>query len=257
MDSYTAKAKNEKYHNPKEEIKDMAGIRVITYLESDVNKVSNIVENLFNVIPEDSINQSKLLGSDRVGYRSVHYVATLSKDRCKLPEYKIYDKLPFEIQIRSLLQHTWAEIEHDRNYKFSGKLPSELERRFYLVAGMLEVADNEFTSIAQEIEEYRNNVVDELIKGELDIEINTTSLREYLSKKFSEMIKEDLLIPNFGTNDSLSKEIVEELHLFGVSKLYELDSIVPENYQEYSRRIPENWTNFAGLIRDILIINME
>lgn len=37
-----------------------------------------------------------------------------------------YEGLYCEVQIRSLLQHAWAEIEHDRNYKFSGILPKEL-----------------------------------------------------------------------------------------------------------------------------------
>jgi putative GTP pyrophosphokinase len=255
LDSYTSKAKKEKYKNPKEEIKDMAGIRVITYLESDVNVVANLVEKLFKIIPEDSLDQSKLLGSNKVGYRSIHYVAVLGDDRCELPEYRKYKQLAFEIQIRSLLQHAWAEIEHDRNYKFSGKLPSELERRFFLVAGMLEVADNEFTSIAKEVEKYRNEIVNELEKGELNIEINTTSLKEYLSSKFSKSIKGKILMPNFSKGDYLGSVVIEELNLFGIFKLSDLDKIIPKDYEINSFGIKGYWNNFAGIIRDILMIN--
>lgn len=251
LESFTNKAKNEKYSDPVNEIKDMAGIRIITYLDSDAKKVADIIENLFDIDKDNSIDQSQLLGSDRLGYRSVHYVAKFNKSRCKLPEYQRYEDFPFEIQIRSLLQHAWAEIEHDRNYKFSGKLPTELERRFYLAAGMLECVDREFVLIAKEIEEYKKNVAEEVKKGDLDIEINTASLKEYLSSKFSKVIEQGSLRVDFGDHDKL---IVEELQLFGISKLQQLDNIIPEDLKDNMLSLVE-WNNFAGLIRDILIIN--
>ena len=253
IESFSNKAKSEKYTDPIKEIKDMAGIRVITYLESDVAKVAEIIENLFDIDRDNSLDQSQLLGSDKLGYRSVHYVAKFNRRRCNLPEYKPYKNLPFEIQIRSILQHAWAEIEHDRNYKFTGKLPMQLERRFYLISGMLESADREFVAIAQEIDKYRNTVVEELGKGDLDIEINTASLIEYLSKRFDKSIKQKLVIPTFGDRE-LSATIAEELRLFGIQKLNQLDEIIPSDLQE--KMLNSHYSgNFIGTIRYILIIN--
>jgi putative GTP pyrophosphokinase len=103
IESYSKKAESEKYGNPIDEIKDMAGVRVITYLESDTDKVADIIEDLFDIDKDNSIDQTKLLGSDRLGYKSIHYVAKFNEKRCKLPEYKIYENCPFEIQIRSIL----------------------------------------------------------------------------------------------------------------------------------------------------------
>lgn len=253
LESFENKAKSEKYSDPVNEIKDMAGIRIITYLESDVKKVADIVEKLFDIDEANSLDQSKLLGSDRLGYRSVHYVAKFDKPRCKLPEYKTYENLPFEIQIRSLLQHVWAEVEHDRNYKFSGKLPIELERRFYLVAGILECADREFVSIAEEIDKYKEIVVEELGKGDLDIEINTASLKEYLSSKFSKLIQDGVLTAKFAPDDSLSTKIVEEVRLFGISRLYQLDKIIPKDLEDNIFQLGRE-NNFAGIIRLVLMI---
>jgi putative GTP pyrophosphokinase len=255
LKEFADKAAKDKYSDPVAQIKDMAGVRVITYLESDVQGVAGVVEGLFSIDKENSFDQSKLLGSDRVGYRSVHYVAKLDSARCKLPEYTRYSELPFEIQIRSLLQHAWAEIEHDRNYKFSGKLPSKLERRFYLVAGILEVADHEFVEIAGEIDRYKADVVEEIGKNELDIEINSVSLKEYLSRKLSRVIASRILTPDFGASDDpLSKEVIEELRSFGVSKLYELDGIIPSDLEDYMIRT-NSQNNFAGLVRDIMVIS--
>ncbi|TET17198.1 MAG: hypothetical protein E3J75_03185 [Dehalococcoidia bacterium] len=254
LESFTNKAKSEKYSDPTNEIKDMAGIRVITYLETDVQKVVEVIEKLFDIDKTNSIDQSQLLGSDKLGYRSVHYVAKFTKSRCKLPEYKKYEDLPFEIQVRSILQHAWAEIEHDRNYKFSGKLPTQLERRFYLVAGMLECADREFVAIGEEIDKYKNTVVEELRKGDLDIDINTASLKEYLSGKFNKLIEQGLLRKEFGEGDVGGKVIVEEAQLFGISKLYQLDKVIPQDFQDNMLGLGLQ-SNFSGIMRVILMIS--
>lgn len=252
--SYEEKAKQDKYSDAVNEIKDMAGIRIITYLESQGLEVSTIVKRIFTIDPENSVDQAKLLGADKVGYRSDHYIATLDEDRCKLPEYKPYKGLPFEIQIRSLLQHAWAEIEHDRNYKFSGKLPTKLERRFYLIAGMLEVADHEFVSISQAIDKYKEKVVEELSKGELDIEINSTSLKEYYTKKYQKLHKHKQLDLDFSSEDYLAKDIVQELAILNIKTLAQLDGITPENFEKALLDLKIH-TNLAGLSRDIMIIH--
>jgi hypothetical protein len=54
-----------------------------------------------------------------------------------------------QVQLRTVLQHAWAEFEHDIRYK--GTVPSEhaseFDRRFTLAAGLLELADQEFAAI--------------------------------------------------------------------------------------------------------------
>ncbi len=62
-------------------------------------------------------------------------VAEIKDDRIILPEYQKFKDKKFEIQIRTILQHAWAEIEHDRDYKFTGELPINIKRRFRILAG--------------------------------------------------------------------------------------------------------------------------
>jgi len=254
LESFTTKAKKEKYTDPVNQIKDMAGVRVITYLENDVSKVVEIIEGLFDIDWANSLDQSQLLGSDKLGYRSVHYVAKFDKTRCKLPEYERYKNLPFEIQVRSLLQHAWAEFAHDKNYKFGGKLPIALERRLYLAAGMLEIADHEFVAIDAEIDKYKTEVIQTLGRGDLDIEITTASLTEYLSNKFSRLAKDIPEDGRYGKDNVLAKTIVEELKLFGISTLAELDKIIPKDLEDYYLDNMSKET-FAGIVRDILMIS--
>jgi ppGpp synthetase/RelA/SpoT-type nucleotidyltranferase len=251
--SFKKKALKRPYKNPITEITDLAGVRVITYFDSDAKKVSNILSNLFETDPEHSVDKSEQLGIDRVGYRSVHFVTKFSEDRCKLPEYQRFEGMYFEIQIRTILQHAWAEIEHDRNYKFSGVLPPEIQRRFKVLSGVLELADREFDSISKSIDEYSKDVAEKTNIGDLAIPINSTSLRGYLQNKFSTLVELGMS-PEFGPDDNGSIQIIEELKDYGIDTLEQLDKIVPDDLIPNVKDISGD-SNFIGLVRDILAIN--
>ena len=137
-------------YNPKN-MQDLAGIRVICYVKTDVENVCKILENKdnFEIDYNRSHDRSKILGEDKMGYSSIHYVAKLSESRTRHEENKRYVGKFFEIQVRTILQHAWAEIQHDEMYKNSEKLDAELKRRFYLVSSILETADNEFNTLHQ------------------------------------------------------------------------------------------------------------
>ena len=182
-ESFIEKCKKDKYKNPISEITDVCGLRIIGYTNHDVKEIQSIIESEFKIDKDNSIDKSRIMRDDQVGYRSVHYVASIKSNRSQLPEYQEYKHIKFEIQIRTLLQHAWAEIEHDRNYKFSGELPSEIKRRFYLVAGSLELLDREFEQISEDIDTYAKDIRNKAEKGDLDENINSTSLIEYLTVK--------------------------------------------------------------------------
>jgi ppGpp synthetase/RelA/SpoT-type nucleotidyltranferase len=152
VDSLMEKVRRKTYLDPRNEITDLAGARIITYVEGDLERVCQIIRKLFRVHDPKSPDKMAQLGVDRIGYRSVHYVCDLGDDRCKLPEFEVHKNLLFEVQIRTVLQHAWAEIEHDRGYKFGGILDPSLRRRLNLVAGLLEIADREFSAIARDID---------------------------------------------------------------------------------------------------------
>lgn len=141
-----------------EEITDLSGIRITTFIESDVAKICDLLKSSFRVHDSKSLDKTEELGSDRFGYRSVHFVCDVGSARVKLPEFAPYEDLMFEIQVRTVLQHAWAEIEHERSYKFSGVLPTPIQRRLNLLAGVLEIVDREFVVLAGEIDRYAEEV---------------------------------------------------------------------------------------------------
>jgi len=158
------------------EITDIAGVRVITHFEDEVDKIGTLVEREFHIDRERSIDKRRLLDPDGFGYLSLHYICGLHAERLKLAENRRYAGAQCEVQIRSILQHAWAEIEHDLGYKPNTTVPSPIRRRFSRLAGLLEMGDQEFKSIREELESYAARVEHEIGVEPSQVEIDDLSI---------------------------------------------------------------------------------
>jgi putative GTP pyrophosphokinase len=236
------------YSEPARQLTDLSGIRVVVFFESDVRRVAQLVEGAFAVDRANSLDKDNLLSANQIGYRSVHFVCDLGENRSKVEEYKNLANLKFEIQIRTVLQHAWAELAHDRNYKFSGKLPKELERKLFLYAGLLEIADQGFNETSRAIDEYSENLQTRTSRGDFDIEITSLSLDAFVGLWASRTGYEFELSSRGDLGD-----LVEELRQFGVSTLAELDEIVPKDYVKVASEFKES-TSTHGVVRDWMLI---
>ncbi|HEU5454404.1 MAG TPA: DUF429 domain-containing protein, partial [Nocardioides sp.] len=91
-----------------------------------------------------------------------------------------------QVQIRTVLQHAWAEFEHDIRYK--GDVPDEhapdLDRRFTLAAGLLELADREFSTIRDRLREGMTEPGPEEIDD--DPRISPRELAAYLAGQYAD-----------------------------------------------------------------------
>ncbi|SDK34474.1 ppGpp synthetase catalytic domain-containing protein (RelA/SpoT-type nucleotidyltranferase) [Catalinimonas alkaloidigena] len=172
------KRKNNKY-KALEDITDLAGVRIITYFEDDVDKIANIIEKEYEIDRENSIDK-RVLENEKFGYMSLHYVASLSKERLRLTENKKFKNKKIEIQVRSILQHSWAEIEHDIGYKGEFAIPNFAKRSFSRIAALLEIADIEFIRLRDELIEYSESVIDNLDKDSENILLDKVSLIELI-----------------------------------------------------------------------------
>lgn len=217
-DSFIKKLKRKGYHSV-DLFTDLCGLRVITFLESETKIVEQFLRQNFIIDEFNSEDKGDNLGEDKVGYKSIHLVASLPETLLELPEFERFKDLKFEVQVRTILQHAWAEVEHDKNYKFSGQLPPDIKRRFKLLAGFLEIADREFESISKEIIEYEKKIANYIESDNLkDIEINSTSLRKYLNN----LLKINVKLP-------ITQKSIKSLHENGVLTLDDFQGI--ENMQ--------------------------
>lgn len=245
--SAVEKAKRKGYAKPKDQMTDLAGIRVVTFLEEQVRQVTTVIEELFEVDRQNSMDRTESLGHDRMGYRSTHFVCVLGKRRDALPEYEALGNLKFEIQLRTVLQHAWAELAHDRSFKFKTVLPVHLQRKLNLYSGLLEVVDGGFDQIATEIDDYQNAIdaapAEELSQAEID-SISIERFFAAINKKF------DLGIRHM-PGDGLALAI-EELRLFGISKIGGLERLLEPEFIERHKRFIASETD-VGFLRSIMM----
>lgn len=171
--------KNNKYSSLAE-ITDLVGIRIITYFEDEIDQIAKIISQEFEIDKDNSIDK-RILETDKFGYRSLHYVVSYKSERLSLPEYSIFTNLKIEIQIRSILQHCWAEIEHDIGYKGEYEIPNTAKRTFYRVAALLEQADIEFVKLKNELLAYEKNIDNEIKSKPNLVSINKASLISYIN----------------------------------------------------------------------------
>ena len=170
-----------KYPNPDTDITDFAGVRIIVFLLDDVKRVQSVIQREFEIVEEiDKIDMLK--SRDTLGYRSIHFLVKLKSPRIGLPEYVQYDDKIVEIQLRTVLQHAWAEIEHDIQYKALASATDDVRRRFLALAGLIEIADREFQAIQQEDARVQAESVESVERKEFTIELSAPALKQYLDQ---------------------------------------------------------------------------
>ena len=172
-----------KYHTL-EDVTDVVGARIITYYSDEVDIISALAEKLFDVDWDNSVDKRKMLEIDRFGYLSLHYVCRIPETLYKDPDTPQINHIPFELQMRSTLQHVWANMYHDIGYKSDVEIPIEYQRNMTRLAGMLELADEQFCRIRKEINDYRRTVQSMVANGNLDeVPLNGDTFRSFLKMK--------------------------------------------------------------------------
>lgn len=235
-DSFIKKIERKKwkYKNPFLEITDTIGFRIVSYYREDIDKIIKVLFNEFDIDFENSVNKLVNLDPDRMGYLSVHYVCSLKKDRLLQDELEeIKEDFKFEIQIRTALQHAWAEIDHKLRYKTLVSIPKKIERKLFRISALLEMADSEFSHIREEINAiekfYENSINNEQYQFRLDL----SSVSFYLKandKVILNIIK-DLQVFHYNTfsiakDEKLEKKLIKYALKFGLNRVERLHALL-------------------------------
>jgi len=227
--------REEKHYEKLSDITDLSGVRIICLFSDDVDKVAEIIAQNFKVNDELSIDKRENLDPDKFGYISLHYIVEISADRENLADFEKFKGLICEIQIRSILQHAWAEIEHDLGYKSISGIPKNIRRKFSRQAGILELADEQFITIRQDIEEYGKRI-ENLFKHSYDeILIDNITLKYYieLSDDIKQIQYKSSLIRKLpmtiGIDMDYLDAYVKICKFYNILTISELDKKIKEN----------------------------
>lgn len=246
--SVKTKISSKGYKNPIEEIDDFCGVRVICYYQEDIQKICEIIQNEFVVLKEE--NKQEELSDNQFGYTSFHYVIKLKNEWLGHPSARGLDGFRAEIQIRTMLMHTWAAISHKLLYKREEDIPSPFKRKLNRLSALIELADEQFNQIKNEKEEYNENLTSPDSKFDSSGELNSDSLVAVKSFYFKERNSNDDEIPK------LLNEIRESglnLHQL-VSAIEKCLDFFPQMEKEEadSHGLDLPLWSFSGAIRSVL-----
>ena len=143
---YQSDLEKEKTHYEiKDHITDLIGVRVVCLYESDIPHIAETVNGHFEVLEvTDKIKKMEETESS-FGYKGLHLDIKIDNSRLKLPEWTCYREIQVELQIRTIIQDAWSNLDHKIKYKKSIPLP--LKRRVNVLAALFELADHEFLNI--------------------------------------------------------------------------------------------------------------
>lgn len=136
------------YPDPWADIHDLIGVRVTTFHSTEIPVAIDVLKQSFTVERSvDKTAETRIAGG--FGYGSHHLILTVDENSSDITELADYQGVSFEVQIRTVLQHAWAEFEHDIRYKRGiEELDPKVDRAFALAAGLIELADQQFDQIA-------------------------------------------------------------------------------------------------------------
>lgn len=146
--------KRAKYRQPVDQLTDLCGGRIIVHTQEQVERISRFLEERFEIDWDNSENAGERLKTSEFGYQSVHYIVTFRRGEfpakgfpVEVPE-RLFGggggmKNPrAEVQVRTILQHAWADIGHDVIYKGDFEAPEVWKREFARLAAVLEASDD-------------------------------------------------------------------------------------------------------------------
>jgi len=237
LNSFLEKIQRKSYRDPLSEITDFAGVRLVCLYIDDLPKLEKIIGGHFEIIEKiDKLTDRK---TDQFGYGAIHFVVCLGKNASGA-RYDDLKNLVCEIQTRTVLQDAWAIIDHHLVYKNESNIPTVLRSRLNLLSQNFQSADEKFSDLRAEREEYLKEVAEsEITPGQfLENELNLDSFVRYAHWKFPEL-------PT-GTQVLDIPFYLKPLTEMNLQTLGDLDEIVNRGEKAYNFYLAENGRDFLN-----------
>lgn len=227
--------KKDKYKDPFCDMTDIIGIRIISNFKDEADEIANLLKENFQIDLENSSNKFKMLDYDRMGYISLHYICSFKKPKKALDPklLEIMDNLKFEVQIRTSLQHTWAEVDHRLRYKTLVDVPNKVKRKLFRLSALFEMADSELCHIRDEVKALENFYEEKFSAKNYNLRLDLSTINYYIKyndKRIGEILKL-MHVKHFNTFDvakeeKLEKKVVKYANKFGLNDVKNIDSLI-------------------------------
>ncbi|KQZ94313.1 hypothetical protein ASD64_05510 [Mesorhizobium sp. Root157] len=162
------------------DVTDLCGVRFVVLYQKDVDAICKIIEDNFIIDRANSIDKNSASDPDKFGYLSVHLIVSHIENRVRLPDFRKYEGMKAEIQVRTVLQHAWAVIDRQLRYKNDSDIPLPVKRKLYRVSALLEGADEDLSEVEKSVGNLRRSYAAGVSEGQLAVAINMESLDVYI-----------------------------------------------------------------------------
>ncbi|KIZ27230.1 MULTISPECIES: GTP pyrophosphokinase [Bacillus cereus group] len=203
--SFLDKIERKEYPNPLEDNEDFCGMRIICYFPSDIEKIREVIKKEFIVHHFEDKSDKEI---DRFGYRSYHFIVSVKNEWLSVPSFRNLKGVKAEIQVRTILMHAWADIEHKLQYKKKEHIPKVIQRKFYQLSALFELADEQFEVLRNKKEEvYKSSLPEHSTEFDTKQEMNVDTLQAFLDIHFAQRVK----------SEKLTAKLLDELLKYQIS----------------------------------------
>ncbi len=216
------------------DITDIFGARIIAFYNEDVDRIAAVAETLFDVDWSNSVDKREMHQFNSFGYNSLHYICRLPRSVYEDPQWPELNQIPFELQMRTALQHVWSAIQHDIGYKTDIETPVEYHRGLSRLAGLLELADNEFSRIRSSISDYRRRMQSLVMNGKFEeVPLDGETFRSYLSQQpFDKLNRKIASVTQAELLPASAMPYLGVLRRLGLKTLADVERLVSEQFND-------------------------
>jgi len=251
------------YDDPANQISDLVGVRLVLYYQDDVEKVGEMIGKEFQVLEEERSHLVEKYSPDQFGYLSAHYIIKLNEKRAELSEWRPFQCIHAEIQIRTVLQHSWAAVSHALQYKREGDVPLALRRKLFRLAGIFELADEQFIEIRDEriAVDRKSHVAvvnnQQLTPLDASIVIEVVGTSEEFGRSVDFLL--DMKVEFDDDKDLVDKQyigvVVEECERLGIKTIEGLNSVIGKDYSRFFEEIfDETWVVSSPFVLFVMLV---
>lgn len=220
------------------DITDLVGLRIITTYRKELEYIKFQIERNF-IVDDENGNMNEPGNLSQFGYSSLHFIIKGTKEKELKSADKKFTGLKCEIQIRTILQHAWAETSHKIYYKSDSEIASKHKRKLFRIAALLELADEEFDYLRKGVFKDQRKILPNptgYYTEYNELELTPENLQEYvlksnvcniLDKKLAESSNNAL---HYNPDSILNKNFNHAKKL-GVKNIGDLEKLLIENDQ--------------------------
>lgn len=139
------------YADPLAEIEDQVAGRIIVFFLADVNQVHGRLDGTFNTVERAHRKPPR---DAEFGYESHHLICQIPP-HLKPKGWGKVDSMPetFELQVRTIFMHAYAEPQHDFGYKGAQELTADTRKELAWIAASAWGADQAYQRVRDQIVE--------------------------------------------------------------------------------------------------------